>query len=372
MTTVQSFSRRTVLTGLGASALLAAQSREQARAATDWQDGAPAEWNRILTAARSEGQLTLAAFPALAEKMSAGFQRDTGIQLNFLGGNTAEQSARMEAEARAKNLSIDILIGGGRELGAMKHDGLLEPVAPQLLLPGVSPQNFREDRYKWMDNESMYLLQGSEYVFGWLLVNTDMIKPTDLKAWKALLDPKYRGKISSYDLRGPGPGQGSAAWLYRIFDIDFIKAFFVDQQVKFTIDNRGLVEGVVRGITPIAFGTIQNEVERFKSAGFTNIAVVFPDDAPGYLTGGYSVLKQPKGAPHPNAATVFINWYMSRPGQEIYQTVMLETSRRKDVQTGLPDYLVPRPGVKYYEAFNEDEYFSRDNVVKLINDALGK
>ena len=62
---------------------------------------------------------------------------------------------------------------------------------------------------------------------------------------------------------------------------------------------------------------------------------------------------------------------MSKPGQEVYESVMLETSRRVDLQTGLPGYLVPRPGVKYYEAFNENEYFSRFKVVKLVSDALG-
>jgi hypothetical protein len=50
---------------------------------------------------------------------------------------------------------------------------------------------------------------------------------------------------------------------------------------------------------------------------------------------------------------------------------MLETSRRTDVHTGLPDYLIPRPGVKYYEAYNEAEYFSRNDVVTLIEKALG-
>jgi hypothetical protein len=62
---------------------------------------------------------------------------------------------------------------------------------------------------------------------------------------------------------------------------------------------------------------------------------------------------------------------MSRPGQEVYESVMLETSCRTDLNTGLPDYLVPRPGQKYYEAFNEHEYFKRNAVVKLITDALG-
>jgi ABC-type Fe3+ transport system substrate-binding protein len=362
-------SRRTVLAGLGAVAFIA--STERLDAAETWQDGAPADWERVLKAARAEGQVTVAGFPQLQEKMSAAFKRDTGIELNFLSSNTAEQSARLEAEARAKNLTIDILLGGGRELGPMMRDGLLEPIAPQLLLPGVSPKNFRRGKLKWMDSTSKYLLQGAEYVFGWLLVNKDKIDPNRIRSWKALLDREYRGKIVSYDVRTPGPGQGSSAWIYNTFGLDYVKAFFLDQQVRFTTDNRQLVEMVARGTMPIAFGAIQNEVERFRKAGFKNLAAVLPDDAPGYLTGGYSVLKQAKGVPHPNAATVFINWYMSRPGQEVYESVMLETSCRADLGTGLPDYLIPRPGVDYYEAFNEHEYFTRNAVVKLITEALG-
>jgi len=363
-------SRRAVIAGIAAGTV-AAPRILRAQAAEDWQTGAPPEWAKIMTAAQEEGQVTVAAFPLLAEKFTAAFKRDTGIQLNFLSGNAAEQSTRLEAEARAKNLTIDILIGGGRELGAMMHDGLLQPVKPQLLLPGIAPSHFRDGRYKWMDAAEIYNLQGAEYVFGWLVVNKDMVDPAEI-TWKKLLDPKYRGKIASYDLLGPGPGQGSASWIYRTFGLDYIKALFIDQDVKFSVDNRGLVEGVVRGTAPILFGGIQSEVERFKKAGITNLAVVLPEDAPGYLTGGYSVLKQAVGVPHPNAATVFINWYMSKPAQEVYESVMLETSRRTDVHTGVPAYLVPRPGVKYYEAFNETEYFARYDVVKLITKALGR
>lgn len=366
----RSLSRRNVLTGIGAAAFATGAARAQTQA-TDWQAGAPPQWQRVLAAARAEGQVTVAGFPLLAEPMSAAFQRDTGIHLSFLASNTAEQSARLEAEARARNLTIDVLLGGGRELGPMMRDGLLEPVKPQLMLPGVGPQNFRRGAIKWMDSSEQYLLQGAEYVFGWMLVNKDKVDPARIRTWHDLLDPQYRGRIASSDVRTPGPGQGSSAWIYNTFGIDYIKAFFLDQRVKFTSDNRALVEMVARGVAPIAFGAIQTEVERFRKAGFANLAVVLPQDVPGYLTGGFSVLKQAKGAPHPNAATVFINWYMSRPGQEVYESVMLETSTRADLHTGLPDYLVPRPGVNYYEAFNEHEYFSRYAVVDLITGALG-
>jgi ABC-type Fe3+ transport system substrate-binding protein len=367
-----SFSRRTFLSGLSATALITAGAKSfAADQPADWQAGAPPEWSKIFKAAQAEGQATIAAFPALADKMSAAFKRDTGIQLNFLTSSTSEQSARLEAEARAKNLTIDVLIGGGRELRPLMKEGFLEPVAPQLILPGVAPQNFRGGKLKWMDNSQQYLLQGSEYVFGWLLVNKDQVDPASIKSWKDLLDPKYKGKIGSDDVRMPGPGQGSSAWIYNVFGIDYIKALFVDQQPVFTNDSRLLVENVVRGVTPVAFGAIQVVVERYKGQGINNLAVVLPADAPGYLTGGFSVLKEAKGVPHPNAAQVFINWFASRPGQETYESVMLETSRRVDVNTGLPGYLVPQPGMNYYEAYNEEVYFSREAVVKLVTAALG-
>ena len=377
MSQPSSISRRGLLAG-AAAAVLSTASRGLAQGTApagvaqgnaDWQADAPPEWDRVLAAARAEGQVTVAAFPLLSSRISSAFKRDTGIQLNFLGGNTAEQSARLEAEARAKNVTIDVMISGGRELYMMREN-LLEPILPQLILPGVGPQNFRDGKYKFVDNAGQYILQGASYVYGWLTVNTDIVKPGEIKVWQDLLDPKYRGKIAAYDVRFPGPGQGAATWLYQARGIQFIKDLYLGQQVKFSTENRSLLEGVVRGTTPILLGGVQIEVERFR-ADFKNIGVVLPDDGPGYLTGGYSAIKQAKGVPHPNAAKVFTNWYMSKPGQEIYESIMLEVSRRVDVDTGLPSYLVPGK-FNYIDDYNENAYFSREALVNSINDALGQ
>ena len=110
----------------------------------------------------------------------------------------------------------------------------------------------------------------------------------------------------------------------------------------------------MRGTRPIAFASLQFFVEKFRREGIKNLAVVLPDDAPGYVTGGFSVLKQAKNVPHPNAASKYpftvsgFNWYVSRPGQEVYQrtigkmaTTRSGHSRRtRDVDTGLPSYLI--------------------------------
>ena len=375
------YSRRTVFNGLASAAFIAAclggnateataQTKNLLAASPGWQDGAPPEWDRVMKAARAEGEVTVGGFPYLGKKMSAAFMRDTGIKLNWFGGRSSQISSRFVAEARAKNLTIDAILGGGRELKLIP-EGLMNPLKPQLLLPGVSGKNFRGGKLKWMDDDGQYFLQGAEWVFGWLLVNKDIIDPSEIKSWKDILDPKYRGKIISHDPRSPGPGQGATSWLYNTFGLDFVKSFHLGQKVQFTRDNRQVVESVIRGTKPIAFGSLQSFIERFRKKGISNLAVVLPADAPGYVTGGFSVIKQAKGVPHPNAATVFINWYMSRPGQEVYQSVMLATSLRIDVDTGLPDYVVPKPGIKYFEAYSEKIYNSRGTVVNAITKALG-
>ena len=371
MTQEKFFSRRDLLAGsLATGAVLGAGTRGFAQANADWQDGAPPEWNRVLAAARSEGQVNVAGFPTLAGKMSAAFKRDTGIQLNFVSGSTSAQSVRLEAEARAKNVTIDAVLSGGWELMMMRED-LLEPILPQLMLPGVAPQNFRDGKYKFFDNAGQYLLLGADYVFGWLVVNTDVVKPEEIKTWKDLLDPKYRGKIAAHDPRFPGAGQGVSNWFFRAFGLEFIKDLYLGQQVKLSVDYRALMEGVVRGTAPILIGGIPSQVERFR-ANFKNIGVVLPEDAPGYLASGSSVIKQARGVPHPNAAKVFTNWYVSMPGQEVYESVMLEVSRRSDVNTGVPSYLVPRSGIEYIDNDSEDIYFQRYGMIKTITDALGQ
>ncbi|MDE0377638.1 MAG: hypothetical protein OXI20_00175, partial [Rhodospirillales bacterium] len=151
------FTRRRVLNGLGSSAVLAAATSavsvaagraSHAAASADWQAGASDEWRRILAEGRKEGQVTVAGFPALARTMPPAFKRDTGIELKFFGGRPSELSSRFEAEAMADKMTLDIMLGGGRELVKMKPGGYLNPVRPQLVLPGVGPENYRDGKLK--------------------------------------------------------------------------------------------------------------------------------------------------------------------------------------------------------------------------------
>jgi ABC-type Fe3+ transport system substrate-binding protein len=341
-------------------------------AGADWQAGAGPEWARIMAAAKQEGKVVVSGPPQAARALPEAFTRDTGIQLEYLTGNVAELANRMEREAKADKLTIDVALGGGAEVRMMSQ-GLLKPVKPQLILPGVTDMsNWRDGKLEWFDTAGEYMLRTQNYVSGFPVINTDIVKPDAIKVWKDLLKPEYRGKIAAYDPRGPGQGQAVAAYIATIFGTDFMQALYIGQKVVYTTDGRQLAEWAARGTHPIILGFVQADIQPFIEQGI-KLTPIFPDDGPGGIVAGFSVLKMPQGAPHPNAATVFINWYASKPGQEAYSKVMMAPSARNDVHVAeAPPYLVPKPGVKYFDQYQEAWYVqTRPKLVKLITDALG-
>jgi ABC-type Fe3+ transport system substrate-binding protein len=338
----------------------------------DWQAGAGPEWAKIMAAAKQEGKVVVSGPPQAARALPEAFTRDTGIQLDYLSGNSAELTNRMEREAKAGKLTIDVALGGGTEV-RMISQGLLKPVKPQLMLPSVTDMSkWRDGRFKWFDTAGQYMLQAHNYVSGFPVINADIIKPDAIKSWKDLLKPEYRGKIAAYDPRSGGQGQAAASYLASTFGSDYLQALYIGQKVVYTSDGRQLAEWAARGTHPIILGFVQADIQPFVAQGF-NLKPIFPADGPGNILGGFSVLKMPQGAPHPNAATVFINWYASKPGQEVYSKAMMAASARNDVHVAeAPPYLVPKPGVKYFDQYQEAWYSqARPKVVKLITDSLG-
>ena len=323
----------------GAAAENGSESADEvATDAGDWQAGAGQEWEEVLAAGQEEGTVVVAGFPFLAEPMAEAFLRDTGIQLEWLGGDGSELSARLAQEAAAGNVSVDLQLGVGSDPWTLYPQGYLQELEPQLLLPGVTePENWRDGSIRWMDPDQAYFIQPAEYVHGWAIVNSDFVDPSELQEWEDLLDPKYKGMIASSDPTVPGPGQGAANYMQVEYGIDFVTDLFINQEVEYTQDTSQLIEWAARGTYPIVLGGIQSTVERFKAEGFP-----LEPALPGYLTGGFSPIKQVKGVPHPNAATVFLNWYLSEPGQTVYASVLSEQTLRTDVEVeAVPDYVDP-------------------------------
>jgi len=338
-----------------------------------WDAGAPPEWEEILAAAAEEGEVVVAGPAFLDDAMTAAFEADTGLTLSYLGGNTRELNSRLDQEAQAGNVTIDVSMGGGTQLNTLLPEGLLEPIRPQLILPAAADgDNWRLGDQKYLDNDDQYMLQTTEWIHGWVAVNPDSLGDIEVTTWDDLLQPELVGRIAAYDPRTGGQGQSAAAYLAEVKGMDYIVELFDGQEVTYTQDGGQLMEWIARGTYDVALGGIAPDVERYRREGLP-IEVRHMEDGPGALTGGFSVLKQPVGAPHPNAAQVFLNWWASGRGLDVYAEVLMEPSLRVDSQAEVPDYVTPQEGVDYIDQYTEDWYTTvRPQVTEELAAALGR
>jgi ABC-type Fe3+ transport system substrate-binding protein len=340
-------------------------------AAQDWQAGAGAEWQNMLAAAKKEGKVVLVGPPTIGPPMSEGFKRDTGIDVEFLGIVGATLFQRMSREYKAGNVTLDVVFSGAVTMPLQEY---MTPLRPKLILPGVTdPKNWIDGKLKFADNADTFIFYPAEAVFGWPLINTDLVKPGTIKTWNDLLKPEFKGKIVIYDPRVPGPGVATSAFIADALGLDFVKKLYVDQQPKFARNGRQITEWVARGIHPLAVGISASDIEDFKRAGIKTLDVVANIEGTAMPIIGNFYPHVPAKAPHPNAAAVFMNWYGSKPGQEANSRAQILASRRTDVDTStIPSYIRPKPGVKYIDQYAEDFVVNRrDKLIAEVRKIVG-
>jgi ABC-type Fe3+ transport system substrate-binding protein len=65
-----------------------------------------------------------------------------------------------------------------------------------------------------------------------------------------------------------------------------------------------------------------------------------------------------KNAPHPNATKLFVNWFLSREGQEVYSRTMHQATRRMDVDV---KWLREVGVTAAKDALTIEQYYKREN-----------
>ncbi len=333
-----------------------------------WQE----KWEKLTAEGKKEGQVVIAASMGapLREALSGAFTKKYGIDLSFISGKPAELVPKLQTERRAGLYLVDIFVAGtGTIVPLMGPEGSLEPLDKILLLPDVLDKKaWWNGDFPWADSDHfqlMFLAFPQEV----LTTNTSLVKPDEIKSYRDLLAPKWKGKIAFLDPRMAGSGNSFFLMTGETLGLDYLRELG-KQDIVFTRDGRILVEWVARGKYPIALGVKPEEITEFIRAG---APIKMNPVAEGtYLTGaGGGVLMLSK-APHSNAATVFINWILSKEGQTVTCEAWGAQSARLDVPT---DYLQPefirRPGVKYYSLIGEGAFTKQREYMDMAASMWG-
>ncbi len=299
-----------------------------------------AEWNRTQADAKQEGKLVLSGPPSDAWRTAlTAFERDyPNIRLAYTGITSRDFWPRVSQEKRAGQHLWDLRVGGpDPQVFQAKADGILDPVAPLLVLRDVT------DESKWFgaargllyaDKDQRFLRNFLAQGGSQILVNRQLVPESAFRSARDLIDPRWKGKIVQQDPRG-GSGLGALTVLLAAYGEDFVRTLLTKQEVVITGDNRQEAEWLVRGRYPIGIGNVSDELLYFERQGLQpNVKLLA--DAPQALSIGFGSIQVLKQAPHPNASKVFVNWLLTQKTQSQIAKTVAVNSLRLDASPGNP------------------------------------
>jgi len=230
--------------------------------------------------------------------------------------------------------------------------GLLQPIAPALILPEVS------DETKWWSGKHLYADPDNRHVFmaqgdagsGIGAINTQLAKPNEISSWWDLLTPRWKGKIVMTDPKSAG-NIGTWRFIYYNDELGpkFIRRLVAEADVLFAADERQMMDWVAAGKYQIQVLAKVENTENARKQGLP-VQQVFSEKEADTISTGSGHISFFKNAPHPNAAKVYINWFLSRAGQTAWQKYTGRNSFRNDIPKDdltFKDIQVPKEGGKY-------------------------
>jgi ABC-type Fe3+ transport system substrate-binding protein len=329
---------------------------------------APNDWQKIVEAGKQEGKVVASIPPSaeLRKGIEEGFTKRFGISLELVPARGANLIGRIADESKAGVHYFDLHIGGTESIvKGLLPENILEPVEPLFVLPEVKEAKNWWGGHIWMDTAKRYIYSFAAYQTESLWYNANVVKPEEFRSFDDLLNPKWQGKIGISDPRTPGSGASIWSYMRAVKGEGFLKAL-VGQKMFITRDLRLLAENTAKGQLGIAVGIAYAEFLPFLKVGFPVKPLPRPKEGM-YATTGYGSLTIIKGAPHPNATKLFVNWFLGKEGQDIYTKGMGEPTRRLDVDTTWLQKtgISASKDIMTIEEFYKRENQSEDKVYKV-------
>ncbi len=293
-------------------------------------------WDEVVAAAKKEGLVVWSFFGgpgAATERLAREFERAHGIRVELVPGRTGDFEARWNAERTAGKPTIDVRSSGSPENRRLSARGLDQPFGalPALGEPGVQWIVDPMVDVKAGNGHTLHITAGGYF----LLVNNKLVPPEmGPRSYKDLEDPKYKGLIVLSEPIGPSPGSRWAAYAWRAYGDEHLKKVIANVKAL-TRAEIDAPKQVARGEYGIFIHPTQGgAADIWKLPKPHPFRLVVPEDGVMLLTGGINLLQ---GAPHPNAARVFLNYLLTKPAQQIFADDAGGPFIRKDVKPAVPE-----------------------------------
>ncbi len=342
-----------------------------------WAAPSSGAWEQVVAAANKEGTVAIIgpAGAAARDALTLPFQKKyPKIEVDFQGMDGASIGAKLLVQIASGHNSTDLVITGTTTiLSSLLPKNALVPVKPYLSGPNTQDQGkWLGGKMKFADNGGAYNLIFSQYVKAPFIYNTKQISGDDFKSWKDLLDPKWQGKIEFKDPRIAGGGLANVTFWYATESLgkDYIRKFLTLKDLVIMRDDGQLMDFCAQGKYPIFPG--QGDVPATESIN-KGLPIKFqkPLKEGSYVSAGNGSMAIPRGAPHPNALRVYLDFLLSPEGQLAWSKAVSFASLRRDVpHDHVQEVLVPKEGVSYMDSSIEKYVAMRSEIVEFIKTIL--
>ena len=208
----------------------------------------------------------------------------------------------------------------------------------------------------WVDSVRRFAYSTLAYQSESLWFNSQLMKPDDVRSFDDLLEERFKDKIGLLDPRTPGSGASMWSYLREIKGEEYLRKL-VGQKLALSRDQRVLAEILAKGKLALVLGLTYYSYAPFIKAGLPVAPLPTPKEGV-YVSGGSGHLVVLKNAPHANAMKVFVNWFLSREGQEVYTRAMHQATRRLDVDV---KWLREVGVTAAKDALTVEQYYKREN-----------
>ena len=361
------FGVSTVVAGLGIAACKKSDSDAGDKKESDTNStdavGAPEE---LVKAAKEEGKLIVygSCEEEYLNAVCANFKSLYGIDVQAQRLSTGEVAAKIEEENG--HPSADVWFGGTTDpYNVSSSKGLLEQYEPK------NASHLISDKFKSTNKDWYGIYKG---ILGILYDKEELgrLKLDVPQDYKDLIDPKYKGLIWSSNYNTAGTAKLIINTVIQKYGHDQGIQYLVDLDkniAQYTKSGSGPSKAIGTGECTIGIGMLHDGIYQIVDQEHENVGLQIPSSGASYEVGATAIFK---GAAHPNAAKLWIEYALSPACVDLaqkngsYQFLVLDNAKQPEIAT---EYGLDPNNVMDYNF--EDAKKHTEQYVKDVMEALG-
>jgi len=336
------------------------------------------EWDALVKKAEEEGEVAIYATDSIgnAQSIWAAFQKRYP-KIKLIGtsvGRGSDLFPKLFSERRAGKYLADVFLAGPTAVHLNLYPAkVLDPMPPALVHANVTDlTKWWQGKHHYVDPEGQYNFMYESALYGPpLSFNTSIVNEKEIKSAWDLVQPQWKGKFAVLQLNAT-QGSTALAFVYHHPQLGpkFIERVYRDMEPTYFRDLRQGTDWLSQGKFPICF--LCRRIDRAQMQGLP-VAELDPyaiTERPGIGSGSGAIVLMNRH-PHPNAAKVFLNWFLSLEGQIAFRQANTDELRVGSMREDLPQEILPplarRRKDREYLFINRPEWMDFKPIQALLD-----